>query len=41
MTLAEIEAEVERIEAVAHDEEEAHLAEDRLYRAVLTQISDG
>jgi len=41
MTLAEIDAEVERIRGMAGDDEAAHSAEDRLRERVLRFIADG
>ena len=40
MTIGTVEAEVRRIAAMAHDDEEAHMAEDDLHQSVLAYIAE-
>jgi hypothetical protein len=41
MTTADVQAAVERIRSLAHDDESAHVEEDNLYVSVLQAIADG
>jgi hypothetical protein len=40
MTIANVEAEVQRIAAMANDDERAHVAEDELHQSVLAYIAE-